>query len=85
MGISGPHALQVQKIVVRFKNRRFVSPFPNRYFLLFDVRQDPTRRPNFLKGNYPRPPSPGCTGVVRYVFGICRRRACLGMPTDGGR
>ena len=20
-----------------------------------------------------------------YVFGICRRRACLGMPTDGGR
>ena len=45
MGISGPHALQVQKIVVRFKNRDSVSPFPTRYFLLFDVRQDPTRRP----------------------------------------
>ena len=36
-------------------------------------------------GVTPPAPSPGCTGVVRYVFGIRRRRACLGMPTDGGR
>ena len=34
-----------------------MSPFPTGCFTLFDVRQDPTRQPNFLKGNYPRPPS----------------------------
>ena len=34
-----------------------MSPFPTGCFTLFDVRQDPTRRPIFLLGNYPLPPS----------------------------
>ena len=40
-------------------------PFSTRRILILDGRQDPTRRPIFLLGNYPRPPSPACTGVVR--------------------
>ena len=32
-------------------------PFSTRRILILDGRQDPTRRPNFLLGNYPRPPS----------------------------
>ena len=32
-------------------------PFSTRRILILDGRQDPTRRPIFLLGNYPRPPS----------------------------
>ena len=62
-----------------------MSPFPTGCFTLFDVRQDPTRRPNFLKGNYPRPPSSYRTSAGAHRFGARRRKACLGMPTDYGR
>ena len=35
-------------------------------------------------GKQPRPPRGG-VGASLKIFAIRRRRACLGMPTDGGR
>ena len=45
-------------------------------------RQDPTRRSSFFWGEIPA--HLAATALTR-IFGIRRRRACLGMPTDGGR
>ena len=60
-------------------------PFSTRRILILDGRQDPTRRPIFLLGNYPRPPSRYRKSAGALVFGARRRKACLGMPTDYGR
>ena len=61
-------------------------PFSTRRILILDGRQDPTRRPIFCWGITPA--HLAATAVVTAegaIFGIRRRRACLGMPTDGGR
>ena len=50
--------------------------------MIKDGRQDPTRRPGTNGGN--NPAHLAATALTR-IFGIRRRRACLGMPTDGGR
>ena len=54
---------------------------------LLELAQDPTRARDFLRGmRHPR--HLAATAVVTAegaIFGIRRRRACLGMPTDGGR
>ena len=44
----------------------------------------PTHTRNFLK-RIEIPAPRGEESVGKRVFGIRRRRACLGMPTDGGR
>ena len=54
--------------------------------MIKDGRQDPTRRPGTNGGN--NPAHLAATAVVTAegaIFGIRRRRACLGMPTDCGR
>ena len=52
--------------------------------MIKDGRQDPTRRPGTNGGNNPAHLA-GERGRRPAVFGIRRRRACLGMPTDRER
>ena len=60
-----------------------MSPFPTGCFTLFDVRQDPTRRPNFLLGNYPRPPSGERLCGVGYLAYVVERHASACLRTVG--